>query len=93
MLEAAPIPDHMPAFSWLLTDPRGHLWVRTYPAPYEDVAQEWSLFDRDGIWLANVRMPERFGVLQVEEDVVLGVWRDSLDVQHFRVYGLDWPGS
>lgn len=91
MLESAPIPDQMPAFSWLLSDPQGRLWVREYQAPYEDVAQEWSLFDREGAWIGSVSMPNRFDVRAFGETEVLGVWRDELNVQHFQVYGMEVP--
>jgi hypothetical protein len=87
-LESAPLPDHMPAFSALLTDARGNLWVRQYGAEYEDGAREWSVFDREGSWLGDVTTPERFETLAIGADVILGVWRDPLDVQHFQVYRL-----
>ncbi|MGD2123091.1 MAG: 6-bladed beta-propeller [Gemmatimonadota bacterium] len=91
MLESAPVPDQMPAFSWLLSDPQGRLWVREYQAPYEDVAQKWILFDREGAWVGSVSMPDRFDVRAFGETEVLGVWRDELNVQHFQVYGMKLP--
>lgn len=92
MLESAPVPDQMPAFSGLLSDSQGRLWVREYQAPYEDVPQEWSLFDKEGVWIGTVSMPDRFDVRAFGETEVLGVWRDELNVQHFQVYGMD-PGG
>ncbi|NJD18179.1 MAG: 6-bladed beta-propeller [Gemmatimonadetes bacterium] len=91
--EEAPLPEHMPAFAELLTDPRGNLWVRRYSAEYEDGARRWSVFDQTGAWLGDLTTPEGFEVLTVNADAILGVWRDPLDVQHIRVYGLDWPAS
>jgi hypothetical protein len=89
-LEAAPMPEHMPAFSGLMVDHEGHLWAHSYSASWEDGPQAWSIFEQDGSWLGDVRTPERFSILGFGDHVVLGVWRDSLNVQHFQVYGLDW---
>jgi hypothetical protein len=33
-------------------------------------------------------MPPRFRLLQVGRDVVIGVWRDDLDVERVQVYDL-----
>jgi hypothetical protein len=38
--------------------------------------------------LARVQMPSKFRVQEIGEDYVLGVWRDDLDVESVRVYGL-----
>jgi hypothetical protein len=96
-IESALAPDHMPAFSGLLTDPRGNLWVRRYAAEYEEGPREWSIFDRDGSWLGNALTPDRFEALAIGTDVILGVWRDPFDVHHFQAYGLSWsalqPGA
>ncbi|MCJ7627153.1 MAG: 6-bladed beta-propeller [Longimicrobiales bacterium] len=90
MLESAPMPEHMPAFSGLMVDHEGHLWAHSYSASWEDGPQTWSIFDQNGSWLGDFRTPERFSILGFGDHVVLGVWRDSLNVQHFQVYGLDW---
>ncbi|HEX6938561.1 MAG TPA: hypothetical protein VF158_04055 [Longimicrobiales bacterium] len=38
--------------------------------------------------MASLAMPPRFHVAQIGRDHVIGVWRDELEVQHVRVYGL-----
>lgn len=85
MLESAPTPDHLPAHSVILADPRGTLWVADYPLPWESGPLAWSIFDPDGTWLGRVDTPEGFTVLRLTGDALLGVQRDSLDVQHFQV--------
>ncbi|MEJ2678832.1 MAG: hypothetical protein P8174_07135, partial [Gemmatimonadota bacterium] len=85
MLESAPTPDHMPAHSAILADPQGTLWVAAYQLPWEPGPLAWSIFDPDGSWLGQVDTPEGFTVLRLTGDAVLGVQRDSLDVQHFQV--------
>jgi hypothetical protein len=85
MLESAPTPDHMPAHSAILADPQGTLWVAAYQMPWETGPLAWSIFDPDGTWLGRVDTPEGFTVLRLTGDAVLGVQRDSLDVEHFQV--------
>lgn len=79
-----------PAFSRLLVDTEGHLWVRAYPAPGAD-ARTWSVFDPAGRWLGEVEMPERFEVLEIGGDYVLGRWLDEDDVPYVRVHPLVKP--
>lgn len=33
-------------------------------------------------------MPPRFSLHEVQEDALLGVWRDALDVEHPQILGL-----
>lgn len=90
-LESAPIPEEMPAFSWVFSDSRGRIWVQIYSPAFRTGPREWSLFDESGTWLGSAKTPARFDILGVCEDLVMGVWRDSLNVQHFQVYAIDWP--
>ena len=48
----------------------------------------WGLFDVDGRWLGSLSLPPRFRLTDVEEDRILGVWRDELDVERVREYQL-----
>ena len=85
MLEASPVADHMPALLMLKAEPNSTLWVADCRAPWATGPMTWSVFDTAGIWLGQVRTPDRFTVLRLTGDAVLGVQRDSLDVQHFQV--------
>jgi hypothetical protein len=46
------------------------------------------LFDVDGRWQGSLSLPPRFRLTDVEEDRILGVWRDELDVERVREYQL-----
>jgi hypothetical protein len=69
-------------------DALGHLWLQEYVLD-QDAGHRWMVFDTDGRWLGSVDTPARFTVSEIGADYVLGVWRDSLDVQHVRLYRLD----
>jgi hypothetical protein len=84
-------PDTRPAFSRLLSDRDGNVWVASH-APdtrrWREV-REWAVFDSEGAWLGVVEVPERFFIHQIGGDWVLGRWRDELDIEHVRLYELD----
>lgn len=88
--ERMAVPETRPAYSRLLGDPEGNLWVAGY-ARDPGGATSWSVFDSSGAWLGNVEMPDRFRVLEIGSDWVLGIWRDGLDVEHVRLYELLKP--
>lgn len=85
MLESAPLPEHMPAVLRLIADSQGTLWAADYRLPWDTTSTRWSIFDPKGVWLGNLHTPDRFDVLAVTPDAVLGVQRDSMDVEHFQV--------
>ena len=39
----------------------------------------------DGTWLGTVEVPDRFRIVDIELDAVLGVWFNELNVQHPQV--------
>jgi hypothetical protein len=85
MLESAPLPEHMPATGRLIADPQGTLWAADYRLPWDTTSTRWSIFDPNGVWLGSLHTPDGFDVLSVTPDALLGVQRDSMDVEHFQV--------
>lgn len=90
--ERMPVPDSRPAYSRLLGDHEGNLWVAEYGRDPTDVTV-WTVFDTGGALLGTVEMPARFRPLEIGSGWVLGSWRDALDVEHARMYEVDRPGS
>ncbi len=80
-------PAERPAYGVFLPDAEGDLWVQDFSVNGD--APTWSVFDPDGVWLGTVDFPEGFRPAEIGEDEVLGVWKDDLDVEHARVYGLE----
>jgi hypothetical protein len=82
-----PIPDSMPSFESLLVDDVGLVWAAVFnwdPA----VPREWIVFDDDGRALGLVATPPGLRIHQIGVDFILGVARDSLDVERVERYGL-----
>jgi hypothetical protein len=78
----SPWADELPAFSQLMMDRTGRLWVRA--AHWQDaiaagsfmdmpvVPSEWSVFDTRGAWLYDVLMPSYFEPFEIGADYVAG---------------------
>lgn len=97
--------ERYPAFAHFLPGPRSTLWVQHVRSARElgeafDAAQigsdRWDVFDADGRFIAQARLPERFVPLTSRDDRFYGFWSDDLDVQHVmvvRVNGLPRQAS
>lgn len=87
LLRARPsmtFPEALPAFTELLTDDTGRLWVRKYQLPGYSLV-EWWIFDQ-GVWVGRLRADPAFQIMDVRQDRMLGVWRDDFGVEHVRIY-------
>lgn len=82
-LKKAPFPARKPAFSRLLVDRTGALWV-LMPGS----ANAWTVFTPDGAWLGTVTTPEGLRVDEVGTDYLLGVWRQRHGRERVRSYPL-----
>jgi len=78
-------PDVFPATGELLVDAYDRLWVQEYQAPWVTVSR-WTVLGKDGAAVANVVLPDRFRLVEVGVDYLLGSWRDEDDVEHVRAY-------
>lgn len=97
-LRKGPYATTVPAFSQLIADRVGRLWVREARLGDAAVAgaldrtpfgaTNWSLFDPKGVWLGEVAMPERFWPTDIGADYVLGIARDEDDVSTVVMYRL-----
>lgn len=83
--------ETFPAWSLLLADSEGNLWVRAY-APPGDPQQAWSVFDPDGRWLGEVELPNGVRPRQIGPDWMLGTFFQD-GVRRVRVYRLHKPGA
>lgn len=84
-----PLPETMPAYRSLLVDAAGNLWVAEFDLIPDKQPSRWTVFEPDGQMLGTVTMPTRFTPYEIGADYVLGRWRDDLDVEHVRLYGLE----
>lgn len=89
LVEDLPAPATRPAYANMLVDPSGAVWLELFRGVSEqDRPQEWLILDADGTWLGTVEVPDRFTLMEVRMDTMLGVWRDELDVEHPQVLRL-----
>lgn len=92
-LERVPAPATRPAFSDLLVDPTGAIWLRPYVgAAEQDEPAEWQVLDADGTWLGGVEVPANFRIWDIGMDAILGTWVDESGVQHPQVLRLSRGG-
>ncbi|HEX6630589.1 MAG TPA: hypothetical protein VF048_05840 [Gemmatimonadaceae bacterium] len=84
-------PDIRPAYAPLLSDARagadGELWLQLFDV--DDTAPpRYVVVDREGREIARATLPAGLDVQQIGRDFVLGVRRDSLDVESVVEYAL-----
>jgi hypothetical protein len=90
-----------PAFSGLLADDEGNLWVRMYhvadrfegEAGRDRSGTVWNVFDSDGKWLTDVAADPGLTIMDVRERRIAGTSRDESGVLRIRVHRLTPPGS
>ena len=88
--EEIPLPSTLPAYESLAVDREGNLWVQQYEIPGAP-ERIWSVFSADGVWLGDVKFPDRFRPLEIGDDYVLGRFGDELDVEHVQIWELVKP--
>ncbi len=82
-----PMPPRLPAYTELLIDPEGNLWVERFSLPWAP-ENRWGVFSSSGEFYGHVRMPTGFQMMGVSEGFVFGVSRDELEVERVEVYAL-----
>ncbi|MDE2803660.1 MAG: hypothetical protein OXN18_00790 [Gemmatimonadota bacterium] len=89
LAEDLPDATTRPAYSEILVDPSGAIWLELFRGESEqEQPREWLVLDADGTWLGTVEVPRRFTVMEIAMDAVLGVREDELDVEHPQVLRL-----
>lgn len=94
--ENAQFADEFPAFGRIVAGHDGEIWVGPFVPegdtpvlnPTPDGATTWSVYSRDGHWVANVSLPPRFQLMFVAADWIAGVIRDELDVERVMILPL-----
>jgi hypothetical protein len=81
---SSPAPRRRPAYSRILADASGHLWVAEHPRS-DGEPSRWDVFAPDGAWLGALAVPDRFRPLDIGRDWVLGVRPDSLDFERLEL--------
>lgn len=87
VLTSMPSPEFRPAYSALMTDAEGNLWMRETVLPGEP--NGWTIFDPDARMLGTIELPGDFQPLRIGDDFVIGVVTDDLGVERVRLYRLE----
>ena len=91
---STPLAEAFPAFSTILSDAAGNLWVREYDFPREErPAPLWTVFDPEGRVLGFIETPKGLRIGQIGEDYILGHFRDELEVEYVQVWALERSGG
>ena len=88
IFEGLPLVESFPAFSALMEDPLGYLWIQHYRLPSEDRVV-WSVFDPNGRIMGVIETPRTGEVLEIGANHLLTLHTDDLDVEHVRMWRLD----
>jgi hypothetical protein len=74
-------------------DADGRLWVAEYQIEFGAARRSWQAFDRDGVFLGRLDLPDGFIVMEFGRDWVLGALRDEMEVERVVLYGLNAPAT
>ena len=88
--QSVPLAKFFPAFTSVMTDAAGHLWVEEYEFPREDrPGVLWTVFDSEGRVLGFVETPEGLRIFEIGEDYILGTMEDELEVEYVQIWPLE----
>jgi len=88
MLEQVPLSGVRPAYSHIILDQLGYLWVeRGRSVGGSPGFLDYLVFDPEGAWLGVVVLPP-IRVLEIGHDYVLGVYEDEFEVQYLHQYDI-----
>ncbi len=79
-----------PFCSGLLVDALGYVWLERFHHSFRmsDDRRSWLVFSPDGAWLGQLDLPANFEAFEVDESRILGVARDSMEVETVQVLRL-----
>jgi hypothetical protein len=81
-------PHHptMPIYSEMKVSTDGSIWLRPY-VPFRDGSNPaWLVLANDGPLLGEVQVPPNLTRLRFAADRIIGLWTDSLDIEHVRAH-------
>lgn len=83
-----------PLWADLQGDKAGRVWMADFtPSGAMAGVRRYIVLGPDGSWLGHLEFPTRFRFLDATDDLVLGVQRDELDVEHVVTYRLLGSGG
>jgi hypothetical protein len=83
-------PNVLPGYDRVLVSTDGDVWAQVYE-PDIGAPHDWDVFDAEGRFLGKVHVASGVYPLLVTGNSVVGIWRDSLGVEHVQRYNLMRP--
>jgi hypothetical protein len=81
------LPERNPFYSGLAVAPNGDLWI-TEAVGDDRIGARVAVISPEGSVRARLRLPARFRIVQVDDGVVTGIYRDQDDVEYVRSYAI-----
>lgn len=86
----AGIPEFIPEVDRITGGGNGTIWLRQFLPPGASDAHKWIVIrGTDAHFCGVVQFSAGFQVLDITSDRIIGVWRDEMEVEHIRIYGID----
>jgi hypothetical protein len=83
---ASPLrPSLLPAYSRIVVASDGNVWTLVFSA-HLMAAGTWDVYLPNRNWVGQVQTPAGLIVTSIAGDLLAGVWRDDMGVEHVRVY-------
>jgi hypothetical protein len=77
----------LPAWTGMIGDPSGRIWLRTAECPAPSTGnREYEIVDLEGRQHGSISIPASWRLLAVNGSRILVVRRDELDVEHLELY-------
>ena len=89
--EHLPVADRYPGHDQVVVSQEGAIWVEEFRRPLDEGPARWWVFSPDQRFLCAVSLPSDLRVLAVGGDRVLGLARDSVDVEYLLGYDVEYP--
>ena len=83
-----PLPDRMPAYTSVLVDDDGYVWVERFSLNAGSGVR-WGVFDPQGVFLGHTEFPAGFEVKDISDSRVVGISTDELGVQRVHIFRLE----
>jgi hypothetical protein len=79
----------LPAWTGVIGDPSGRLWLRTYRCTMDPTEDAYGIIDTQGNVLGRISIPIAWTVLAVRGERVLVVRRGDLGVEYVELYHIE----